>query len=125
MPTYLNGNASGMMIEACAGLLDTDDAEACIRREIEEETGYVIKEVRKIFEVYMSPGSVTEIVHFFIGAYTNEMKINDGGGLAEEQENIEVLEIPFEEAMKMMANGEIKDAKTILLLQHAKINKLL
>ncbi|MBC7607880.1 MAG: GDP-mannose pyrophosphatase NudK [Burkholderiales bacterium] len=124
LPTYLNGNENGMMIEACAGLLDTDNAEACIRRETEEETGYIVDKVRKIFEVYMSPGSVTEIVHFFVGAYTKEMKINDGGGLKEEQENIEVLEFPFEKAMEMMANGEIKDAKTIMLLQYAKINNL-
>jgi len=70
MPTYLNGNESGMMIEACAGLLDQDNAEDCIKRETEEETGYQVKAVRKIFEVYMSPGSVTEIVHFFVGEYT-------------------------------------------------------
>lgn len=125
MPTYLNGNQSGMMIEACAGLLDTENAEECIRRETEEETGYVIKEVKKIFEVYMSPGSVTEILHFFVGEYTNDMKVNDGGGLDEEQENIEVLEIPFEEALQMIVNGEIKDAKTIMLLQYAKINSIL
>ena len=125
MPTYLNGNQSGMMIEACAGLLDTENAEECIRRETEEETGYAIKDVKKIFEVYMSPGSVTEILHFFVGEYTNDMKVNDGGGLDEEQENIEVLEIPFEEALQMIANGEIKDAKTIMLLQYVKINSVL
>lgn len=123
MPTYLNGNDSGMMIEACAGLLDTEDAEECIRRETEEETGYSIKDVRKIFEVYMSPGSVTETICFFIGEYTKDMKVNDGGGLAEEQENIEVLEYPFETAMQMIG-GEIKDAKTIMLLQYAKINNI-
>jgi len=124
MPTYLNGNESGMMIEACAGLLDTENAEECIRRETEEETGYNIREVRKIFEVYMSPGSVTETISFFTGEYTKDMKINEGGGLDEEQENIEVLELSFEEAMKMIGT-EIKDAKTIMLLQHAKINNLL
>lgn len=125
IPTYLNGNETGMMIEACAGLLDTDYAEDCIKRETEEETGYQIKEVRKIFEVYMSPGSVTEIIHFFVGEYSKEMKVNDGGGLDEEQENIEVLEMPFEKAMQMITTGEIKDAKTIMLLQYAKINNLL
>jgi GDP-mannose pyrophosphatase NudK len=124
MPTYLNGNESGMMIEACAGLLDTEDAEECIRRETEEETGYNIREVRKIFEVYMSPGSVTETICFFTGEYTKDMKINEGGGLGEEQENIEVLEFGFEEAMQMIGTA-IKDAKTIMLLQHAKINNLL
>ena len=125
MPTYLNGNETGMMIEACAGLLDQDNADDCIRRETEEETGYFVNDVRKIFEVYMSPGSVTEIVHFFIGEYTKDMKVNDGGGVAHEQENIEVLELNFNEAYDMIANGEIKDAKTIMLLQYAKINKLL
>jgi nudix-type nucleoside diphosphatase (YffH/AdpP family) len=125
MPTYLNGNESGMMIEACAGLLDQDNAEDCIKRETEEETGYQVKDVRKIFEVYMSPGSVTEIVHFFVGEYTKDMKVNDGGGVADEQENIEVLEFPFDEAYDMIASGEIKDAKTIMLLQYAKINGIL
>jgi nudix-type nucleoside diphosphatase (YffH/AdpP family) len=125
MPTYLNGNATGMLIEACAGLLDHDNAEDCIKRETEEETGYLVNDVRKIFEVYMSPGSVTEIVHFFVGEYTKDMKINDGGGVADEQENIEVLEFSFDKAYAMIANGEIKDAKTIMLLQYAKINNLL
>ncbi len=125
MPTFLNGNETGMMIEACAGLLDKDNAEDCIKRETEEETGYHVKDVRKIFEVYMSPGSVTEIVHFFVGEYTKDMKVNDGGGVADEQENIEVLELPFEKAYDMIASGEIKDAKTIMLLQYAKINNLI
>ena len=124
IPTYLNGNETGMMIEACAGLLDTENAEDCIKRETEEETGYQINEVRKIFEVYMSPGSVTEIIHFFVGEYAKEMKVNEGGGLDEEQENIEVLEIPFEKALQMITTGEIKDAKTIMLLQYAKIHNL-
>lgn len=125
MPTYLNGNETGMMIEACAGLLDKDNAEDCIKRETEEETGYQVSDVRKIFEVYMSPGSVTEIVHFFVGEYTNDMKISDGGGIDSEQENIEVIEFSFEKAYQMIASGEIKDAKTIMLLQYAKINSLL
>jgi nudix-type nucleoside diphosphatase (YffH/AdpP family) len=124
IPTYLNGNETGMMIEACAGLLDTENAEDCIKRETEEETGYQINEVRKIFEVYMSPGSVTEIIHFFVGEYAKEMKVNEGGGLDEEQENIEVLEIPFEKALQMISTGEIKDAKTIMLLQYATIHNL-
>jgi len=125
LPTYLNGNESGMLIEACAGLLDKDNAEDCIKRETEEETGYKIADVKKIFEAYMSPGSVTEIVHFFVAEYSKEMKINEGGGLDEEQENIEVLEIPFDKAFEMIATGEIKDAKTMMLLQYAKINSLL
>lgn len=125
IPTYLNGNEDGMLIETCAGLLDKDNAEDCIRRETEEETGYKITAVQKVFEVYMSPGSVTEIVYFFIAEYSKEMKVNDGGGIEEEQENIEVLEIPFEEAMQMITSGKIKDAKTIMLLQHAKINNVI
>lgn len=125
MPTYLNGNEDGMMIEACAGLLDKDNAEECIIRETEEETGYKISAVKKVFEVYMSPGSVTEIIHFFVAEYSKEMKVNDGGGIAEEQENIEVLEISFTAAIQMIQTGEIKDAKTIMLLQYAQINNLL
>lgn len=125
IPTYLNGNENGMMIEACAGLLEKDNPEECIKRETEEETGYKISSVKKIFEVYMSPGSVTEIVHFFIGEYSNKMKVNNGGGLSEEQENIEVLEIDFTSAVEMIKSGEIKDAKTIMLLQYAQLNNLL
>ncbi|WP_264522217.1 GDP-mannose pyrophosphatase NudK [Flavobacterium sp. N1994] len=125
MPTYLNGNETGMLIETCAGLLDKDNPEECIRRETEEETGYKISSVEKVFEVYMSPGSVTEIVHFFVAEYTKDMKVNEGGGVADEQENIEVLELDFDKACNMIATGEIKDAKTIMLLQHAKINGLI
>lgn len=124
IPTYVNGNQTGMMIEACAGLLDADNPEACIRRETEEETGYKIATAKKVFEVYMSPGSVTEIIYFFIAEYAKEMKVNEGGGLDEEQENIEVLELGFEQAMQMIDSGEIKDAKTIMLLQYAKINNI-
>lgn len=125
LPTYINGNSSGMLIEACAGLLDNDNPEDCIKRETEEETGYKISKVEKIFEAYMSPGSVTEILHFFIAEYSNEMKINDGGGLEEEGEHIEVLELSFDEALTMIDTGEIKDAKTIMLLQHLKIKGIL
>jgi len=125
LPTYLNENQTGMMIEACAGMLDSDNPKDCIIRETEEETGYKIKDVHKIFEAYMSPGAVTEILHFFVGEYSKEMKISDGGGLDHEQENIEVLEITFEKALQMIPSGEIKDAKTIMLLQYAKINNLM
>ena len=125
LPTYTNGNTSGMMIEACAGLLDKDNAEDCIKRETEEETGYKIKSVRKIFEAYMSPGSVTEILYFFVAEYADDMKVGDGGGCDTEQENIEVMEIPFSEALEMVTSGEIKDAKTMLLIQYAQINGLL
>ncbi|AXT61040.1 GDP-mannose pyrophosphatase NudK [Aquimarina sp. AD10] len=125
LPTYINGNTNGMMIEACAGLLDQDNPEDCIRKETEEETGYKIDKVQKVFESYMSPGSVTEVLYFFIAEYTSDMKVSDGGGIQEEQENIEVLELDFEKAMSMMYSGEIKDAKTIMLLQYAKIHNLI
>ncbi|MGE0589484.1 MAG: GDP-mannose pyrophosphatase NudK [Cyclobacteriaceae bacterium] len=125
LPTYVNGNESGMMIEACAGLLDKDNAEDCIRRETEEETGYKVTAVRKIFEAYMSPGSVTEILHFFVAEYAKEMKVNEGGGVAHEEENIEVLEIDIDEAMNMISTGDIKDGKTIMLLQHVKLHGIL
>lgn len=125
MPTFINGNSSGYLIEACAGLLDADNAEDCIRRETEEETGFKVTHVEKIFEAYMSPGSVTEILYFFVAEYTKEMKVADGGGLREEEENIEVLEMPFSEALAMIKSGEIKDAKTIMLLQYAALNKLM
>ena len=124
LPTFINGNPTGQMIEACAGLLDKDNAEDCIKKETEEETGYKITKVEKIFESYMSPGSVTEILHFFIAEYSSEMKISDGGGLAHEQENIEVLELDFNTAYNMISSGEIKDGKTIMLLQYAKIHSL-
>ena len=125
LPTYVNGNELGMLIEACAGLLDKDNAEDCIKRETEEETGYQIKSVKKIFEAYMSPGSVTEILYFFVAEYSDSMKTGNGGGCDTEQENIEVLEIPFEKAVEMVTTGEIKDAKTMLLIQYAQINSLL
>ncbi|MDQ6844858.1 MAG: NUDIX domain-containing protein, partial [Bacteroidota bacterium] len=122
LPSFINGNKTGMLIEACAGLLDDDNPEDCIRRETEEETGYKINEVTKIFEAYMSPGSVTEILYFFVAAYSHNMKVNEGGGIAYEQEDIEVLEINFTEAVTMIATGEIKDAKTILLIQYLQIH---
>ncbi|MEI6088312.1 MAG: GDP-mannose pyrophosphatase NudK [Bacteroidota bacterium] len=125
LPTFVNGNETGMLIEACAGLLDKDNAEDCIRRETEEETGYKITDVRKIFEAYMSPGSVTEILYFFIAEYKKEMKVTDGGGVEQEEENIEVLELNISEAMKMIENGEIKDGKTIMLLQYIKLKNIL
>ena len=123
-PSFVNGNPDGMLIEACAGLLDNDNPEDCVKREAEEETGFKIDKVRKIFEAYMSPGSVTEIVYFFVAEYSKDMKINEGGGMAHEQEDIEVLEINFDDAMRMMETGEIKDGKTIMLLQYAKLHDL-
>jgi GDP-mannose pyrophosphatase NudK len=125
LPTYVNGNDTGMLIEACAGLLDKDNPEVAIRRETEEETGYQIGTVKKVFEAYMSPGSVTEILYFFVAPYTKEMKVSEGGGLKEEDENIEVLEIPYATALEMIASGGIRDGKTILLLQYTQLQQLL
>jgi nudix-type nucleoside diphosphatase (YffH/AdpP family) len=125
LPSFINGNETGMLIEACAGLLDKDNAEDCIKRETEEETGYQVKDVRKIFEAYMSPGSVTEILYFFVAEYSSSMKVHEGGGIEDEQEHIEVLELNFDDAMRMISSGEIKDAKTIMLLQYAKLNQLI
>lgn len=124
LPSFINGNADGMLIEACAGLLDKDNAEDCIRRETEEETGYQVKDVRKIFEAYMSPGSVTEILYFFVAEYSKDMKLTEGGGIEEEQEQIEVLEMTLDAAMEKIETGEIKDGKTIMLLQYARLNQL-
>ncbi|MRX41032.1 NUDIX domain-containing protein [Flavobacterium sp. LC2016-23] len=125
LPTYLNGNKTGMMIEVCAGLLDKDNAEQAVIRETEEETGYRLSKVQKVIETYMSPGSVTEILYLFVGEYDETMKVNEGGGLDAEQENIEVLEYTFDEAYAMIESGEITDAKTIMLLQYAKIKGLI
>jgi len=125
LPTFLNGNKTGMMIEVCAGLLDEDNPEECIIRETEEETGYRIKKVEKVTQTYMSPGAVTEILYLFTGEYNESMKVSEGGGLASEQENIQVLEYTFDEAYGMIESGEIVDAKTIILLQHAKIKGLI
>ena len=125
IPTYTNGNDTGMLIEACAGLLDKDNPEDCIKRETEEETGYKITAVQKIFEAYMSPGSVTEILYFFVAEYADDMKVSQGGGSEQEQENIEVMELDFQHALEMVKSGEIRDAKTIMLLQYAQLNDLL
>jgi GDP-mannose pyrophosphatase NudK len=125
MPTFINGNEIGMLIEVCAGLLDKDDPENCARRETEEETGYKLTDVKKVFEAYMSPGSVTEKLYFFIAAYESSMKTSAGGGVVHEQEDIEVLELPFDKAMAMIDSGEIEDAKTILLLQYVKLHDVL
>jgi GDP-mannose pyrophosphatase NudK len=125
MPTFINGNEDGLLIEACAGLLDKDNPEDCIKRETEEETGYKINSVQKIMEVYMSPGSVTEMLYFFIAEYAHDMKVTDGGGIAHEQEEIEVLELPFEQALQMIDTGQIQDAKTIILLQYLRLKYIL
>ncbi|HTK99556.1 MAG TPA: GDP-mannose pyrophosphatase NudK [Pseudomonadales bacterium] len=120
LPTYVNGNPTGMMIEACAGLLEAENPDVRIRLELREETGYEVPEIRKVFEAYMSPGSVTEILHFYVAEYSQANRVDSGGGIDEEE--IEVLELPFERALDMIAAGEIKDAKTIMLLQYAALN---
>lgn len=119
IPAFVNEH-HGYLIEAAAGLLDNASPEERIRAEAEEETGYRVRSVRKIFDAFMSPGSVTERVHFFVGEYQPEDRINDGGGLAEEGEDIEVLELPFAEALAMVDDGRIMDGKTIILLQYLK-----
>ena len=123
MPTYVNGNTDGMLLETCAGLLDNDSPEECIRREAMEETGYRVDNVQKLFEAYMSPGGVTEVIHFFAAEYHVAQKVTDDVGV--EDEVIEVVELPFTEAIAMIADGRIKDGKTIMLLQYAQIHNLL
>ena len=120
-PAYVNGY-DDLLIEAAAGLLDNETPEVRIRAEVEEETGYRLGEIRKIFEAFMSPGSVTEKLHFFVGAYEPKMKIGNGGGLADEGEDIEVLELPIDQALAMIGDGRIVDAKTIMLLQYAALH---
>jgi nudix-type nucleoside diphosphatase (YffH/AdpP family) len=120
LPTYVNGNPTGMMIEACAGLLEDENPEVRIRLELREETGYEVPEIRKVFEAYMSPGSVTEILHFYVAPYSPSHRLDSGGGI--DEEDIEVLELAFDRALEMVGSGEIKDAKTIMLLQYAALN---
>ncbi|ADO10395.1 Putative hydrolase yffH [Pantoea vagans C9-1] len=117
--TYVNGNDDGMLIEACAGLLDDDSPEDCIRKEAIEETGYAVGEVEKLYACYMSPGGVTELIHFFAAEYNESLRDNAGGGV--EDESIDVLELRFPDALAMVAEGRIRDGKTIMLLQHAQI----
>lgn len=119
-PTYRDGH-DGFLIESAAGLLEEASAEQRIRAEVEEETGYRVGQVQKIFQAFMSPGSVTERLHFFVAEYDPASRVGDGGGLAHEGEDIEVLELPLAQAMRMVADGRICDGKTIMLLQHAQL----
>jgi nudix-type nucleoside diphosphatase (YffH/AdpP family) len=120
-PAFVNGY-DNLLIEAAAGLLDNESPEIRIRAEMEEETGYRLGEIRKIFEAFMSPGAVTEKLHFFVAEYEPHMRVGDGGGIADEGEEIEVLELPIDQAMAMIGDGRIADAKTIMLLQYAALN---
>ena len=122
-PTYGNGH-DGFLIEAAAGLLDRASPEERIKAEVEEETGYRVGEVHKVFEAFMSPGSVTERLYFFVAEYDPASRAGAGGGIAEEGEDIEVLELAMDEAMRMMADGRIADGKTIMLLQYAALHLL-
>ncbi|NVM76270.1 nudix-type nucleoside diphosphatase (YffH/AdpP family) [Duganella sp. SG902] len=122
-PTYGNGH-DGFLIETAAGLLDQASPEDRIKAEVEEETGYRVGEVRKVFEAFMSPGSVTERLYFFVAEYDPAARVGAGGGVAEEGEDIEVLELHIDEAMRMMADGRIADGKTIMLLQYAALHLL-
>jgi len=118
-PAYVNGCPDGLLIEACAGLLDGDDPHTCIRREAQEETGFVVRTPRKILEAYMSPGSVTEKLHFFVAEYEPQDRVSRGGGDAAEGEDIEVVEMSMASALQMIATGAVQDGKTIMLLQYA------
>ena len=119
MPAYLNGCRDGLLIEACAGLLDGDDPGACIKREAEEETGFRVRAPRQVLEAYMSPGSVTERLHFFVAEYEDVDRVSAGGGDVTEGEEIETIELGFDEALRMIESGAIQDGKTIMLLLYA------
>jgi nudix-type nucleoside diphosphatase (YffH/AdpP family) len=121
LPAYLSGH-DDLMVEAVAGMLDDETPERRIRAEVEEETGYRLHHVRKVFEAFMSPGAVTEKLHFFVAEYQPSMRVGNGGGIADEGEDIEVLEFPIDQALAMIADGRIADAKTIMLLQYAALN---
>ena len=124
--TYLNGNDSGMLVEACAGLLEKNEhPDDTVKREIKEETGYAVTQVQKVYEAYTSAGTLTELLYLYVAPYSKEQKETRGGGLAEEGEEVEVMEIPFDEALQMMEQGGIKDAKTIILLQYIQLKQLL
>ena len=120
-PAFVSG-CDDLLIEAAAGLLDNETPELRIRAEAEEETGYRLGAITKIFEAFMSPGALTEKLHFFVAEYEPSMRVGSGGGLASEGEEIEVLELPIDQALAMIADGRIADAKTIMLLQYAALN---
>jgi nudix-type nucleoside diphosphatase (YffH/AdpP family) len=123
LPAFVNGH-DGMMVEAAAGLLDNASPEQRIRTEVEEETGYRVRDVQKIFEAYMSPGSVTEKLHFFIAEYDATTRVGHGGGIEAEGEDVEVMELTLDDAVAAVERGEIVDGKTIMLLQHVALREL-
>ncbi|MCU7551256.1 NUDIX domain-containing protein [Chitinophagaceae bacterium LB-8] len=126
LPTFLNGNPSGMLLEVPAGLLDADeDAADTIKREITEETGYEVTDVQKVYETYTSPGSLTELLYLYIAEYEEHHKTGEGGGLQHEGEHITVIEMPFHEATQQLHQGKIRDSKTIMLLQYAMLNGII
>jgi GDP-mannose pyrophosphatase NudK len=125
LPVYLK-DQSGYLIETCAGMIDKDELpEQSIIREVEEELGYRISEIEQIAEAYLSPAAITEYIYFFVGKYTPEMKVSEGGGKEDEGEDIRNIEWSFDEAKQKLLNGEIRDVKTILLLQHAVIRGII
>jgi len=121
-PAYVNGLSDGLLMEACAGLLDNDAPDACIQREAAEETGFRIGHPKRVFEAYMSPGSVTEKLYFYVAEYWHDQRAGSGGGDHSEGEDIEVLELPIDQALAMIGDGRIVDAKTIMLLQYAALH---
>lgn len=123
-PAYVNGHPDGMLIETAGGLLDDDAPDVAIRREAGEELGVSVGALRHVFDLFMSPGSVTERVHFYVAEYASADRVDAGGGLAEEGEDIEVLEMPFDDALAMVADGRIVDGKTVILLQWAALSGL-
>jgi nudix-type nucleoside diphosphatase (YffH/AdpP family) len=125
LPIYLNGHPDGMLIETAAGLLDRpdEDPESAIRREAEEESGVRVSEVRRLFELFMSPGSVTERVTFFVATYSHAQRVSAGGGVSAEGEDIEVIELTLDEALAMIDAGTIDDGKTVILLQWAAMQR--
>jgi GDP-mannose pyrophosphatase NudK len=126
LPVFLDGNSSGTLLEACAGLVDEgEQPDDTIRREIKEETGYAVDAVQKIYEAYASPGVSTELLHLYVAEYKKEQKVSEGGGVKEEKEDIQVMELGFDDALQMMENAEIKDVKAIILLQYANLKQLL
>jgi nudix-type nucleoside diphosphatase (YffH/AdpP family) len=122
LPAYVNGHPDGMLVETAAGLLDGHSPQEAIRREAAEETGHTVGTPQRVFEVYMSPGSVTERLHFFAAPYSRDTATSAGGGVAAEGEDIATLELPFTEALHRIRTGEIADAKTIMLLQWAALD---